>query len=373
MQRVGLGALRMHLDDRQAAFAQAEDESAGVQADTLQHARLVVGDQFLPVGAGGLAFAGLVEGEVDAGLVAAQQPDPLPVQPAVVGVVLVVFLAWRQAGPGAFWRVGIQHPGFAGGLAVQQQDQLALGTGAIAVEEEAAVAFLEHQRGAGFAQAMAVQAVRAVGVVQLAEEQGGAVVGPGHAAVAVLEGQGGYLAAGQFLDEQLVNLVAAGVQAVGQTRVVGADAEGADGEEAAGRQRVRVQQQLLGRRVRGEGTVRRPRAAVMARVLVAGSGALVVQPGAPGHRQRQIGFADAALDFLEQRLAQFLLVGQLGFQPGVLRLEVGEHFGGVALFQPAVGVVTGFDAGDGGLGHGHSRRQAERRRQERRNREKRLS
>ncbi|MCY1280950.1 hypothetical protein D9M70_297460 [compost metagenome] len=357
LQRVGRRAFRVHLDDRQAAFAQAEDEGARIQADPFQHARLVMGDQLAPVGAGGLGFAGLVEGEVDAGLVAADQPGPLAAQLAVVGVVLVVLFPGRQAGPGACGGVGVQYPGLAGGLAVEQQDQLALGAGAVAVEEEAAVALLEHQLGAGFAQAVAMQAVRAMGVVQFAEEQRGAVVGPGHAAVALLEGQGADFTAGQLLDVELVGLVAAGVQAVGQARMVGADAEGADGEEAAGRQFIGVQQQLLAGFVQGQGTVGRARAAVVARVLVAGGGALVVEPGAPGHRQGEVGFADAALDFLEQRLAQCLLAGHLGVQPGVLRFEVGEHFGGVALFQPAVGVGTGFDAGNRGLGHGYSRRQ----------------
>jgi len=51
------------------------------------------------------------------------------------------------------------------------------------------------------------------------------VIGPDHAAVAVVEGQGGDFAACQVLDEQPVDLVALGVEAVGQLAVILADAE----------------------------------------------------------------------------------------------------------------------------------------------------
>ncbi len=46
-------------------------------------------------------------------------------------------------------------------------------------------------------QAVAIELVRAVGVVQFAEEQRTVIVGPGQAAIAVVEGQGLHRAAGE--------------------------------------------------------------------------------------------------------------------------------------------------------------------------------
>src|SRR5690606_31270352 len=102
--------------------------------------------------------------------------------------------------------------GLAGGLAAEAEDELALGAGAVAAEEEAPVGLLEHLLGAFVAQAVAMQAPGPVSVVQGDEEQGLAVVGPGHLAVAVVERQFAQQARVQFPDEQPVDLVAAGVQ-----------------------------------------------------------------------------------------------------------------------------------------------------------------
>ena len=353
LHAVGRQALRLHLDHRQAAVAQAEDHRLGVQADIFQGPLRVVGHAQLPVLASRPRLLGLVEGEVDPRLVAADQPQAPAVEATVVGVVLMAFLARRQAAERSLRLVGVEHPGLAGGLAVEQEDQLAFRAGAVAVQEEAPVAFLEYQLGAGLAQAVAIELVRAVGVVQFAEEQRTVIVGPGQAAIAVVEGQGLHRAAGEVLDEQAVDLVAAGVQAVGQQALVGADAEGAEGEEAAVGQLVGIEQQLLGAFVDRQAAVRRTWAAVVARVFIAGGGALVVQPRTPGTGQRQVGLADASPDLLEQGLAQPGLVGQFAIQVGVLGLQVVEHLRGVALLQPGVGVASGVAAGDGGLRMGH--------------------
>ncbi|MCY1181545.1 hypothetical protein D9M73_220550 [compost metagenome] len=112
----------------------------------------------------------VVQGEVDAVLVGTDEPAPLAVELAVVGEVLVAFDTRRQAGERRLRGFGVQHPGLAGGLAVQQQHQLALGAGAVAVQEETPVWLFEHGvRGVG-AQGVATQAPWAVGVVQLSEE-----------------------------------------------------------------------------------------------------------------------------------------------------------------------------------------------------------
>src|ERR1700712_5727858 len=103
-----------------------------------------------------------------------------------------------------------------------------------------------------------------MGLVQFTEKQRLAVIGPGHAAVAVLERQAGDIAAAQLLDVQLVDLLAAGIQAVGQTLVVGADAERTERKEAAVGQRVGIEQQLFSAFVDRLRIVRRTRAAVVA-------------------------------------------------------------------------------------------------------------
>ena len=240
---VGRQALWAYLDDRQAAFAQAQGQRAGIQAEAFKHDRVAVRYQHLPLlTAGHRCDRGVVQGEVDAVLVGADEPAPLAVELAVVGEVLVAFDPWRQAGERCLRGFRVQYPGFAGGLAVEQQYQLAFGAGAVAVQEEAPVGLLEHGLRAFVAQGVATQAPRAVGVVQFGEEQRLAVVGPGQAAVAVVEGQGSDAATGQVLHVQGEDFVAAGVQAVGQQAVVGADVERAEGQEAAIGQGVGVEQ-----------------------------------------------------------------------------------------------------------------------------------
>ncbi len=150
------------------------------------------------------------------------------------------------------------------------------------MQEEAPVGLLEHALGTGAAQRMAAQAPWPMGVVQLGEEQCLAVVGPGHAAVAVFKGQGGDRAAGEVFHVQAVDLVATGIQAVGQQPVVGADTERAQRQEAAVGQCVGVEQQLFLAFIDGVAVVGRAWAAVVARIFVASSGAGVVQVRPPG-------------------------------------------------------------------------------------------
>src|SRR5690606_2101654 len=185
---------------------------------------------------------GGVEREVDAALVAADEPAPLAVQQAVVDVVLVILLARRQAARRLLRLLGVDEPALAGGLAAEGNDQLALRAAAEAVQEEAAIRLLKDDLRLGAVEAVALQAPRPMGIVQFGEEQGAAVVVPDQAGVAVLEGQFAHLAAGQVLDEQPVDLVAAGVQAVAEQAMVRTDAEGAQRQEAAAGQRVRVEQ-----------------------------------------------------------------------------------------------------------------------------------
>ena len=113
------------------------------------------------------------------------------------------------------------------------------------MQEEAPIGLVEHQVCRFIAQPVAVQLMRAMGLVQFAEEQRLAVVGPGHAAVAILERQAGYGAGAQLFDVQLINLFTTGIKAVGKPLMIWANAERAPRKKAAGGQYVRVQQQLL--------------------------------------------------------------------------------------------------------------------------------
>ncbi len=99
LQAIGLHALWPHLDHRQAAFAQGQGDRLGVQADILEHDCVVMRDQLLPVLAAWLGLAGVIKGEVDARLVAADQPAPLAFVQAMIGKVLVILLARCQTGP----------------------------------------------------------------------------------------------------------------------------------------------------------------------------------------------------------------------------------------------------------------------------------
>ncbi|MNE46929.1 hypothetical protein D3C80_1412990 [compost metagenome] len=134
--------------------------------------------------------------------------------------------------------------------------------------------------------------------------------------------------------------------------MVGADVERAEGEETAVGQDVGVEQQLLLAFIDGVRVVGRAWAAVVTRVFVAGGGAGVVQVGAPGRRQREVGLQDAALDLFEQLLTQRCLVGQAGFLVGVFSLQVSEYLGGVALLQPGIRVGGLVGLGNRGLGLG---------------------
>ncbi|MNO99482.1 hypothetical protein D3C76_912520 [compost metagenome] len=345
--------LGVNFDHRQAADPQAQGHGPGVQAHAIDHHRVAVRDQVLPVGFGGChaAVDGGVQGKIDAVAIGADEPGPLAVERAVVKVILMVFLARRDAGKGPLRVIGIQHPDFAGGLAAHRQQQLLFGARSVAVHEEAAVGFMEHFFGRRAVQAIAQQLVRAMGVVQLAEKQGQAVVGPGHAAVAVLELQFTDATVGQFLHEQRIDLVARGIDAVGQALVIGADAERAEGKEAALGQFIRVQQQLLPAFIKDQAVVGRARAAVVTGVFVTGRGARVIQVGSPRRGQGQVGFENPALDLLEQGFAQPGLIGGLRLLISVFSLEVVEHRCAVALLQPGVRVGSFGLAGNRGVGN----------------------
>src|SRR3989338_6833932 len=238
-----------------------------------------MGAQQLPIATVQRCVACSKQREVDAVLVAADKPAPLAIQSAVVDVVFVTLFTWDHAAERGLRCFGVQHPGFAGGFAAQLQDQLAFGAAAVAAEKEAPIRFVEYQFGCVGAKAVAVEFVRAVGVVQLTEEQRMAVIGPGHAAVAFLERQLDQAVIGQLFDKQLVGFLAAGIQAVGLALMVRADAESAEGDKAAIGQVVGVEQQLFAGLIDRQRAIGGFAAAVMPRVFVS-------PPGGRGNKKK---------------------------------------------------------------------------------------
>ncbi|MNF37718.1 hypothetical protein D3C84_186470 [compost metagenome] len=273
----------VNFDNRQSALAQAQGHRLGVQTDAIEHHRIAVGDQVLPVGFGrrGAAVRCLIQGIVDAVTVGADKPRPHAIEQAVIDIIFMILDPRRQASERQVRLVGVQRPDFAGGLAAQRQQQLLLGTGTVAVQEETPVRLVENFFGSGAVEAVTEQLVWTMGVVEYAEKQGQAVISPGHAAVAVLEFQFADFVVGQFLDKQRVNLIARSVDAVGQTLVIRADAERAQREKTTVGQYIRVEQQLFATFIEGQTVVRRAWAAVVPGVLVARRGARVIQVRTP--------------------------------------------------------------------------------------------
>ena len=159
---------------------------------------------------------------------------------------------------------------------------------------------MEDFMGSCFAEGVAKQLVRTMGVVQPGEKQGLAVIRPSHAAIAVFKRQLGDRAAAQLFYKQAVGFFAASVQAVGQALVIGADTERPQRNKATIGQCIGVQQQMFGVLVHLLAVIGRARAAVVAWVFVACRGAGVIQVRTPRRRQGQIRLQDPALDFLEQ-------------------------------------------------------------------------
>ena len=102
LHAVGRDSRWSNFYDGKSRLAQTQRDRIGVQADVFQHHRVAVADQLMPVLALRGALRCLIQGEIDTGLVAADQPAPLPIQQAVVRVVLVIILAWCQANPVSF-------------------------------------------------------------------------------------------------------------------------------------------------------------------------------------------------------------------------------------------------------------------------------
>lgn len=96
----------------------------------------------------------------------------------MVDVVFVIFDPWRRAAERQMRLIGVQRPDFTGGLAAQRQQQLLFGAGAVAMQEEPPIRLVKNLFSGSAIEAIAEQFMRAMGVVEHAEKQGQAVVGP---------------------------------------------------------------------------------------------------------------------------------------------------------------------------------------------------
>ncbi len=95
-------ALWVNFDYRQTAFAQAQGHGRRVQRYAVEHHRVAVRNQVLPVGLArhDTGVRCLIQGEVDAVTVGADEPGPRAIQRAVVDIVFVILDPGRQAGEG---------------------------------------------------------------------------------------------------------------------------------------------------------------------------------------------------------------------------------------------------------------------------------
>ncbi len=207
--------------------------------------------------------------------------------------------------------------------------------------------------GDGRAQDVGLDLIRAPGIVHHGVEDAGAVGGEADAVEDVLDDVRQQLAGAEVLDAQGEAFVAGVVHGVGVEVPVHRDGRAADGEErlALGLD-VAVQQDFLARDLdaglhRGGSPVGHGVAGVLGAdpaldaVLLALHGAAEVPPAVLAVRDRQVCLLRAALDFLEDGLAQRRLVGGDGLLVGVLGLQMVHHLGRVLLAQPLVVVHEG--------------------------------
>ena len=257
-----------------------------------------------------------------------------------------------------------------GDLAGELQENEGVVLGVRHLQEEVLVVLLEHQLVFLLpgAEPVAPQLVGAHGGIGSGVEEGAAVVGPGRAVVGVLDGLEMVGAGAHVAEAEGEALGPGGVDRVGQQGVVGADGERAQGEELVTLGlRVLVEQDLLagrrrvvshlgGREVAPCGLGRRLgyRESAVDGVLQPLDRARVVPPGALAGGHAEVGLLDAGHDLFEERLLQVVGVGHDRRRVPVLRLEVGDDPGVVAVPQPVplVDALVPVRFQDGGSGSG---------------------
>ncbi len=237
-------------------------------------------------------------------------------------------------------------------MAGDGQHQPGVAARAADVDVEALVRLLEDQLVPVRAQLVAVEAVRALGLVLDGVEERAAVGRPGRRDH-LLDPQGQLPAGLEVLDLQGVLPEAGLVGRVGQQPVVVADHGQAQGHEGlALGQGVDVEHELRGR-------VRAPGAAQQQRVLPALLGAGRVPEAALPVGRALVRLLDAPEHLAVERLLQAGGGLHDGVGVGVLGLQVGGHGGVRLVAQPEVVVLAGlavdhFDARAAG-GHGRCR------------------
>ena len=243
--------------------------------------------------------------------------------------------------------VGIGHPLLGRERALELDPQVAVAAALGQAEVVRRILLLVHHRIIRHrraqhvpAHAVAQQRVR----ILLDVEHGAAVVGPDEIRFDVDQGVGQQFAGHEVLEAHRPLPPADAVLGPGQHATVDRDLVVADLEIGlAGRHRVGIEQQLLGR-------LERALAARVDRELAAGLVARVVPVAVLALRHRAIVGLDAADDLAIDRVLQRPRVREHGIRVGVLGREVGQHLGVRAgvVAQPVVLV----DAVAVGGGHG---------------------
>ena len=233
-------------------------------------------------------------------------------------------------------------------------------------DAEALVVLAEEELvvvGAG-PQVVAPQLEGSPRVVDAHVEEGPGVRGERRGVGDVLDRLWGRLATVQRGERDRVALIAGEVDADRAQRVVGCDLEDADrAEVVALGEHVLVEEHLLARGVEARRVARAGvRASAVHRVALGLEGPLVVPPRTPSDRRGHVGLLDARDDLVVDRLLERRGPLELLAREVVLRGEVGEDVGVVAIAEPEevvdADVVEVGERGratrSGGGGHGRS-------------------
>ena len=321
--RVGPCRERKHPDRGLGFGPLAENEDVGERVDVLDPHAGTVGDDLPPLArrAEILVRRG-DDPEVLGVLVGDHDEPPRPIRAGrrqVVDGVLPTLMA-REHDAGRRGRiVGRDGQPFGGVGAVQGDQHEGPVPGAPGTQREPPVVLLEDQDIVGRVgpEFVTPQLVRTHGFVEADVEDGGGPARPRQSVARVGHHLGGTVRRRRRVERaesELVTLVARGVGAVGQHRVVRADNGGPHGEVLVPlRQDVLVQQYLflcsrLARR--GQFVAACGRAPAMDAVVLALLGAPVVPPRPAPGRNGHVGFEDAGLHLLEEGGAEAVEGGE---------------------------------------------------------------
>jgi len=256
---------------------------------------------------------------------------------AVLDVVLDIGLAGGEQLGQRSGIEGVEVVDFATGRAVHLKEEESAAAALVDREMEPLIGFFVQQRiRSGAAEQVPPGLIRALGVIERDVDEAAAVLRPFEPVVGIRNGVRRHFSGGKVLHLGDVDFVAGGIEGVGQQAVIGAGGDVAQAQIALVLgQQVEVEHDLLG-------GIERAVLAAVDRILQALDGARVVEEAAVGYGCRRVGLLDTPEHLLVELLAQVCGGAQRGLGVGVLRFEVGDGVGIVAVAQPEVRIDAGF-------------------------------